>query len=81
MGVDRGVLNLVEVAANLFGGVHTMVEVRDEVRDRTLEVDIVLPESIVGINEQRLVSGLPGRVAQSLVERGHRLIIRRFYRP
>ena len=43
MGEDSGVLNLVEVAADLFGGVDAMVEVGDEAGDRALEVDVVLP--------------------------------------
>jgi hypothetical protein len=77
MGEDRGVFDAVEVAANLFGGVDAMVEVRDETGDRTLEVNIVLPEGVVGVYEQGLTGGAPVR----LIEGDHRLIIKRFYPP
>lgn len=59
MGEDSGVLNLVEVAADLFGGVDAVVEVGDKAGNGPLKVDVVLPESIVGVNEQSLVGGAP----------------------
>jgi len=31
-----------------------MIQERDEVRDRALEVDVVLPERVIGVDEQRL---------------------------
>jgi hypothetical protein len=72
------VLDAVEVAANLFGGVNTVVEVGDETGNGPLEVNVVLPEGIVGIDEQRLVDGATRRLAWRLIQGGHELIIRRF---
>ena len=47
---ENGVMfDAVEMAADLFGGVDTVIKVRDEARYRTLEVDVVLPESVVGV--------------------------------
>jgi hypothetical protein len=72
VGEDGVVLDAVEVAANLFGSVDTVIEVGDEAGDGSLEVDVVLPEGVVGVDEQ----GLVGRAAHCMVWRGHRLIIR-----
>jgi hypothetical protein len=47
-------LDSVEGLAHLGGGVLVMVEVADEAGDGALEVDIVFPEGIVGVNEQGL---------------------------
>src|ERR1700760_3988023 len=58
-----------------------MIEVGDEARDRALEVDIVLPEGVVGVDEQSLVDGTPLGLVGALIEGDHRLIIRRFCRP
>ena len=55
MREDGGVLDTVEVPANLLGGVDAVIEVRDETGDGTLEVDVVFPESIVGVDEQGLI--------------------------
>ena len=60
MGKDGVVLDAVEVAANLLGGVDAVVEVGDEAGDGTLEVDVVLPKGIVGVDQQ----GLIGKVAK-----------------
>jgi hypothetical protein len=49
-----------------------VIEVRDERGDRALEVDVVLPESVIGVNEQ----SLSGRLAS----KGHTTIIRRYWR-
>ena len=57
VGEDGGVLDMVEVAADLFTGVDAMIEVGDEAGDGALEVDVVLPERIVGVDEQSLVGG------------------------
>jgi hypothetical protein len=54
---DGVVLDAIEMAANLFGGVDAMVEVGDEAGDCPLEVDVVLPEGVVGVDEE----GLAGR--------------------
>lgn len=54
VGEDGVVLDAVEVATNLFGGVDAVVEITDEACDRALEVDVVLPEGVVGVDEQRL---------------------------
>jgi hypothetical protein len=57
VGEDGGVLDAVEVAADLFGGVDAVIEVGDEAGDGVLEVDVVLPEGIIGVDEQSLVGG------------------------
>ena len=57
VGEDGGVLDTVEVAADLFGGVDAVIEVGDEAGNGALEVDVVLPEGIVGVDEQGLVDG------------------------
>ena len=43
VGEDGVVLDAVEVAADLFGGVDAVVEIGDEAGDGALEVDVVLP--------------------------------------
>ena len=45
--------------ADLFGGMDAVIEVGDEAGDGALEVDVVLPEGVVGVDEQ----GLIGRAA------------------
>ena len=55
MGEDGGVLDTVEVAADLFGGVDAVIEVGDEAGDGALEVDVVFPERVVGVDEQSLI--------------------------
>lgn len=62
MGQDGGVFDLIEVTADLFGGVDAVVEVGDEAGDRALEVDVVLPEGVVGVDEQSLVGRAPVRL-------------------
>ncbi len=57
MGEDGGVLDAVEMAADLFCGVDAVIEVGDEAGDRALEVDVVLPEGVVGVDQQGLVDG------------------------
>ena len=54
VGENGVVLDAVEMPANLFGCVDTVVEVGDEAGDGALEVDVVLPERIVCVDEQRL---------------------------
>jgi len=60
VGEDGRVLDTVEVAADLFGGVDAVIEVGDEAGDGALEVDVVLPEGVVCVDEQ----GLIGRAAE-----------------
>ena len=57
---DGGVLDAVEVAADLGGAVNAVVEVGDEGGDGALEVDVVLPERVVGVDEERLSCRLAG---------------------
>ena len=76
VGVDGGVLDAVEMAADLFGGVDAVVEVGDEAGDGPLEVDVVLPERVVGVDEQGLVGRVAEGLARSLDWGGHRLIIK-----
>ena len=76
VGFDGCVLDAVEVTADLFRGVDAVVEVGDEAGDGALEVDVVLPKRVVGVDKQ----GLVGWVAKGLTRRcergGHRLIIK-----
>ena len=60
VGGDGGMLDLVEMAADLFGSVDAVVEVGDERGDGPLEVDVVLPEGVVGVDEERLIGGMAG---------------------
>ena len=57
-GADGGVLDAVEMSADLFGSVDAVIEVGDEACDSPLEVDVVLPEGVVGVDEQGLVDGV-----------------------
>ena len=57
---DGVVFDAIEVAADLLGAVDAVVEVGDEAGDGTLEVDVVLPKGVVGVDEQ----GLTGNVAK-----------------
>jgi hypothetical protein len=76
VGSDGGVLDLVEMAAYLFGGVDAVVEVGDEAGDGALEVDVVLPEGVVGVDEQGLGHrGTEGLGASGLGIGVHWLII------
>ena len=53
--LDDGVaLHVVQHQANLLGRVFAMVEERDELRDRALEINVVLPERVIGVDEQSL---------------------------
>ena len=82
VGEDGGVLDAVEVAADLFGGMDTVVEVGDEAGDGLLEVDVVLPERVIGVDEQGLMElaaqGLVRELVGGLIWGDHRLIIRWF---
>jgi hypothetical protein len=57
---DGGVLDAVEMAADLVVAVNAMIEVGDERGDGALEVDVVLPERVVRVNEEGLSWGLTG---------------------
>src|SRR5207253_10023089 len=50
---DALTLDVVQDCKYLLRRILVMIQERDEVRDRPLEVDIVLPERVVGINEDR----------------------------
>jgi hypothetical protein len=54
VGGDSGMLAGVELFADFFGGVNAMVEVGDEGGDGALEVNVVLPQCIVGVEEKGL---------------------------
>src|SRR5258708_2562030 len=47
-------LHVVQHQANHLGGVLTMVEKRYELGNRPLEIDVVFPERVIGIDEQSL---------------------------
>jgi len=63
VGLDGGVFDLVEVAADFFRSMDAMVEIGDEAGDCPLEVDVVLPKGVICVDEQSLI----GRMAESLV--------------
>jgi len=54
---DGGALDGVEVFADLFGGVDAVIEIGDERGDGAFEVDVVLPEGVVGVDEKGLREG------------------------
>lgn len=54
MSGDGGVFAVIEVFADLGGSVDPVIEVGDERCDRPLEVDIVFPQGIVCIDQQRI---------------------------
>src|SRR5262249_32025989 len=54
-------LDLDQLRVNLLGRVVLVVEKRDELGDRLVEVDVVFPERIVGVDEQRLGLGDDGQ--------------------
>jgi len=51
VSLDGCVLDAIEMVADLFGGVDAVIEVRDEAGDGALEVDVVLPERVVGVDQ------------------------------
>lgn len=77
VGLDGVMFDAVEMTPNLFGGMDTVVQVRDEARDCPLEVDVVLPERVVGIDQECL--GLAASHGGRNGGRGHRLIISRLW--
>jgi hypothetical protein len=76
VGEDGGVLDAVEVAADLFRSVDTVIKVGDEAGDSALEIDVVFPKRVIGVDEQCLVGGATERLARVLVLGRHRLIIK-----
>jgi len=68
---DGGVFHTVEVGANLAGSVSAVIEIGDERRDGTFEVDVVFPQRVVGVDQK----GLTGRLALWGVVGGHKWII------
>lgn len=54
MSGDGGVFAVVEMFPDLGRGMDMVIEVGDEVCNRPLEVDIVLPEGIVCVYQQRV---------------------------
>jgi hypothetical protein len=79
---DGCVLDTVKMAADLFRGVDAVIEVGDEAGDCALEVDVVLPEGVIGVDKQCLVGdaaeGLGWRLLGGLIWGVHLLIIRWF---
>ena len=69
MGLDRGVLDAIEMTADLFGSVDAVVQIGDKAGDRTLEVDVVLPEGVVGVDEQGLIRSATGGLGRETVRR------------
>jgi hypothetical protein len=50
-GEDGRVLDAVEVATDLLGSVDAVIEIGDEAGNGALEVDVVFPERVVGVDE------------------------------
>src|SRR6266536_1017186 len=61
VGPAVGPLDLVEHGADLLTGHGGMLDVVDERLDRALEQDVVLPEGVVGVEDQVQHQWLPGR--------------------
>jgi len=63
-------------------GVDAVIEVGDEAGDGALEVDVVFPEGVVGVDEQGLIGGAAEGMVRGLIGGliwgGHLLIIRWF---
>jgi hypothetical protein len=55
---DALAFHIVQNFADLFRRELMMIQERDEPRDRPLEVNIVLPERVVGVDEESLGQGL-----------------------
>ncbi len=51
---DAFALHIVEHLAHLLGRELVMIEERDEAGDGALEIDVVLPERVVGVDEEGL---------------------------
>jgi hypothetical protein len=68
---DGSVLAAIEMFANLLGCVDPMIEVGDEGGDGAFKVNVVLPERVVGVDEE----GLAGWMTSDLRGSVHRTII------
>jgi len=76
VGADGSVLDAVEVPAHLFRSVDAVVEIGDEAGDGALEVDVVFPKGVVGVDEQGLRDRWAERLRADGLGRGdHELII------
>jgi hypothetical protein len=51
---DAFALDVIKDFADLFGREFVMIQEFDKARNGALEVDIVLPESVVGVDEESL---------------------------
>ena len=76
VGADGGVLDAVEALADLLRRELAVVEVGDESGDGPLEVDIVLPKGVVGVDEEGLAGcatggGLSGGVHETIIGGGN----------
>lgn len=77
---NGGALAGVQMFADLFGRMHAMVEIGDERCNRALEVDVVLPQRVVRVEEERLVEGASWKLSlragwSSCDDRAHALIV------
>jgi len=54
MGHDALALDIVEHLAYLLGGKLKMIEKRNKLRDGALEINVVLPKRVVGVDEKGL---------------------------
>jgi hypothetical protein len=54
MADDAFTLNIIQNLAHLLGRVLVMIQKGNEISDGSLEVNVVFPKRVIGINEQRL---------------------------
>ena len=72
VGNDAFALDIIQHSTNLIRREFVVIQERDKARDGALEIDIVLPKRVVGVDEE----GLGGRAAKGLGLGGHGVIIR-----
>src|ERR1700712_3601551 len=70
VGSDRGAFAAIQMLPDFFRGMHAVIEIGDEGGDRALEVDVVLPESVISIEENGLARRFP--IGDVLRSRGGR---------
>lgn len=65
---NRLALDFIQPFPNLLSRELSMIEERDEIGDRTFEVDVVLPKRVIGIDEQRLRCSVLGSAWHEVTE-------------
>jgi hypothetical protein len=67
---DGFAFDSIQSLSDFSGRVLVVIEIADEGRDGALEVDVVFPEGVVGVDEERLTGGKLGHedIVQNLPE-------------